>query len=106
MSDDLDVLWQPLKLRGATLPNRIMTTATTLQYGVAGMVNERHLHFYRERARGGVGLLFTEQLTATPLSHPGSPAPTSAHDRRETEPLARVRTGLDPYPTRFFVQLV
>ncbi len=55
MSDDLDVLWQPLKLRGATLPNRVMSTATTLQYGEAGMVSDRHRFFYRERARGGVG---------------------------------------------------
>ena len=106
MSDDLDVLWQPLKLRGATLPNRIMTTATTVQYGVAGMVNERHLHFYRERARGGVGLMFTEQLTATPLSDTGFPTSISAHDERQVERLAQVREALDPYPTRFFGQLV
>ena len=106
MSDDLEVLWQPLKLRGATLPNRIMTTATTVQYGVAGMVNERHLHFYRERARGGVGLMFTEQLTATPLSDTGFPTSISAHDERQVERLAQVREALDPYPTRFFGQLV
>ena len=106
MSDDLDVLWQPLKLRGATLPNRIMTTATTVQYGVAGMVNERHLHFYRERARGGVGLMFTEQLTATPLSDTGFPTSISAHDERQVERLAMVREALEPYPTRFFGQLV
>ena len=106
MTDDLEVLWQPLKLRGATLPNRIMTTATTVQYGVAGMVNERHLHFYRERARGGVGLMFTEQLTATPLSDTGFPTSISAHDERQVERLAQVRESLEPYPTRFFGQLV
>ena len=106
MNSDLEVLWQPLKLRGATLPNRIMTTATTVQYGVAGMVNERHVHFYRERARGGVGLMFTEQLTATPLSDTGFPTSISAHDERQVERLAMVREALEPYPTRFFGQLV
>lgn len=106
MADELDVLWQPLRLRSAELPNRIMTTATTVQYGVAGMVNDRHLHFYRERARGGVGLVFTEQLTATPLSDTGFPTSISAHDERQVERLAMVREALDPYPTRFFGQLV
>ena len=106
MPDELEVLWEPLRLRGATLPNRVMCTATTVQYGVAGMVNDRHLYFYRERARGGVGLLFTEQLTATPLSDTGFPTSISAHDERQVERLAAVREGLDPYPTRFFGQLV
>ena len=106
MPDELEVLWQPLKLRGATLPNRIMCTATTVQYGVAGMVNDRHEYFYRERARGGVGLLFTEQLTATPLSDTGFPTSISAHDERQVERLAKVREALEPYPTRFFGQLV
>ena len=55
----LDALWQPLELRSVTLPNRIMCSATTLQYGSDGKLGERHLPFYRERALGGVGLLFT-----------------------------------------------
>jgi 2,4-dienoyl-CoA reductase-like NADH-dependent reductase (Old Yellow Enzyme family) len=102
----LDVLWQPLRLRGTVLPNRIMTTATTVQYGVAGMIDERHVHFYRERARGGVGLMFTEQLTATPLSDTGFPTSISAHDERQVERLAVVREALEPYPARLFGQLV
>jgi 2,4-dienoyl-CoA reductase-like NADH-dependent reductase (Old Yellow Enzyme family) len=106
VADELDVLWQPLALRETVLPNRIMTTATTVQYGVAGMINERHVHFYRERARGGVGLIFTEQLTATPLSDTGFPTSISAHDERQVERLALVREALEPYPSRFFGQLV
>jgi 2,4-dienoyl-CoA reductase-like NADH-dependent reductase (Old Yellow Enzyme family)/thioredoxin reductase len=106
VADELDVLWQPLALPGTVLPNRIMTTATTVQYGVAGMIDERHVHFYRERARGGVGLIFTEQLTATPLSDTGFPTSISAHDERQIERLAMVREALEPYPSRFFGQLV
>ena len=98
MSDDLDVLWQPLKLRGATLPNRIMTTATTVQYGVAGMVNERHLHFYRERARGGVGLLFTEQLTATALSDTAFPTSILRLRRAPSRGFATRARGPRPVP--------
>ena len=50
--------------------------------------------------------MFTEQLTATPLSDTGFPTSISAHDERQVERLAHVREGLEPYPARFFGQLV
>lgn len=94
--DDLDVLWQPLALRGATVPNRVMCSATTLQYGAGGLLTDRHLAFYLERARGGVGLLFTEQLTATPLSETAFPRSIRAYDERQVEALAVLAATLEP----------
>ena len=55
-NDELNPLWQPLELRATTLPNRVMCSATTLQYGNNGLLGDRHEAFYRERALGGVGL--------------------------------------------------
>ncbi len=49
------------------LPNRVMTSAMTMQYGEDGLISDRHLALYEERARGGVGLMFSEQLWATKL---------------------------------------
>ena len=65
---DLSPLFQPLRLAGTELPNRVMTSAMTLQYGEDGLISDRHLAIYAERARGGVGLMLSEQLTASPLS--------------------------------------
>ena len=103
---DLQPLWQPLQLRGVTLPNRVMCSATTLQYGRGGLISDRHLAFYRERARGGVGLLFSEQLAASPLSDTAFPRSIRAYDERQVERFPALAAELEPYETRFFAQLV
>lgn len=102
----LDALWQTLELRSVTLPNRIMCSATTLQYGSDGKLGERHLPFYRERALGGVGLLFTEQLSASPLSETAFPKAIKAYDAENVPRLRELVSGLGQYPTRLFAQLV
>ncbi len=103
---DLAPLWQSLRLRGVTLPNRVMCSATTLQYGEGGRPTARHRAFYRERALGGVGLLFTEQLSATPLSEAPFAAAIAAYDEGVVEPFRMVVEGLGDTPTRLFGQLV
>jgi len=101
----VDALFQPLQLAGVRLANRIMCSAMTLQYGERGLISDRHLAFYRERARGGVALLFSEQLTATTLS--GSPfaSELAAYDARQVERFAALAQALEPFETRFFGQL-
>jgi 2,4-dienoyl-CoA reductase-like NADH-dependent reductase (Old Yellow Enzyme family) len=98
-------LFRPLQLAGVRIPNRVMTSAMTLQYGEGGLISDRHLAFYAERATGGAGLLFSEQLTATPIS--GSPFGSAIHayDDRQVARFAALAEVLDPYPTRFFAQL-
>jgi len=103
---DLQPLWAPLQLREVTLPNRVMCSATTLQYGRDGLLSDRHVAFYRERARGGAGLLFTEQLAASPLSDTAFPRSIRAYDERQVEPFRAITAALEPYETRFFAQLV
>jgi 2,4-dienoyl-CoA reductase-like NADH-dependent reductase (Old Yellow Enzyme family) len=102
----LDVLWEPLALRGVVLPNRVMCSATTLQYGVDGLLGDRHVAFYRERARGGVGLLVSEQLTATSISRTPFPRAIAAYEERQVERFNVLAAALRDYETRFFVQLV
>jgi 2,4-dienoyl-CoA reductase-like NADH-dependent reductase (Old Yellow Enzyme family) len=82
-----------------------MTSAMTLQYGEGGLISARHLAFYVERAKGGAGLLFSEQLTATPMS--GSPFGNAIHayDVRQVARFAALAQALGPYPARFFAQL-
>jgi 2,4-dienoyl-CoA reductase-like NADH-dependent reductase (Old Yellow Enzyme family) len=105
ITDDLGALFGPLKLAGTTLPNRVMTSAMTLQYGEGGFVSDRHLAIYEERARGGVGLMFSEQLTASPLSPSPFPSEIRAYDVRQVERFAALAERLAPYDSRFFAQL-
>jgi 2,4-dienoyl-CoA reductase-like NADH-dependent reductase (Old Yellow Enzyme family) len=102
---DLSPLFQPLALAGTELPNRVMTSAMTLQYGDGGFISDRHLAIYEERARGGVGLMFSEQLTASPLSPSPFPSGIRAYDERQVERFAALAERLAPYPSRFFAQL-
>ncbi len=102
---DLSPLFQPLALAGTELPNRVMTSAMTLQYGDGGFISDRHLAIYEERARGGVGLMFSEQLTASPLSPSPFPSEILAYDERQVERFATLAERLAPYPSRFFAQL-
>ncbi len=62
-----DLLFQPLELRGLTLPNRIVMTAVKLGYAnKQGEVSARHIAFYVRRAAGGAGLIVTEPLYVRP----------------------------------------
>jgi 2,4-dienoyl-CoA reductase-like NADH-dependent reductase (Old Yellow Enzyme family) len=102
---DLSPLFQPLRLAGTRIPNRVMTSAMTLQYGVDGLISDRHLAIYEERARGGVGLMFSEQLTASPLSPSPFGGEILAYDERQVGAFAALAERLAPYESRFFAQL-
>jgi 2,4-dienoyl-CoA reductase-like NADH-dependent reductase (Old Yellow Enzyme family) len=102
---DLDALFEPLTIGGLRIPNRVMTSAMTLQYGRDGLLTDRHLAFYEERARGGVGLIFSEQMAATRRSDSPFAASLRAWDPRQLAGYRQRAETLRPYGTPFFVQL-
>jgi len=53
-------LFSPLKLRGVTLRNRLTFGPHLANMSHEGLPGARHLAYYRERARGGVGLIVME----------------------------------------------
>jgi len=59
----VEKLFQPLRLGGLTLPNRVIMTTVKLGYSdQKGEVTDRHTAFYTRRAQGGVALITTEPL--------------------------------------------
>jgi 2,4-dienoyl-CoA reductase (NADPH2) len=50
-------LFSPITIKSMEIRNRIVMTAMHLGYTPTGEVTERLIAFYRERARGGVGLI-------------------------------------------------
>lgn len=101
----LSALSQPLRIRGRVLPNRVMMSALTLQYGEDGLISDRHVAFYAERARGGVGLMFSEQLDASPLSPSPFAHALRAYDRRQVVRFRNVADAVHPHGAKFFAQL-
>jgi 2,4-dienoyl-CoA reductase-like NADH-dependent reductase (Old Yellow Enzyme family)/predicted NAD/FAD-dependent oxidoreductase len=55
-------VFTPLQLRHRTLRSRINFGAHTTNMGEAGLVSERHIAYYRERALGGAGMIVVEPM--------------------------------------------
>ncbi|MBT3559305.1 MAG: FAD-dependent oxidoreductase [Rhodospirillales bacterium] len=64
MSDKYPTLFTPIKLRHRELRNRIVFGAHTINMGQDGLPKERHFGYYRERARGGAGMIVVEPSPA------------------------------------------
>ena len=48
-------VFEPLRIRGVTVPNRIVRTAHLTKLGM-GLVSDDLIEYHAARARGGVGL--------------------------------------------------
>lgn len=59
-------VFRPLSIGPMDVRHRIMVTGHTQLYGERGLLSERHLDYYEERARGGAALLILEQQAAHP----------------------------------------
>ena len=59
-------LFDPLPIRGITLPNRIVVSPMCEYSSQDGFANDWHLVHLGSRAVGGAGLVFTEATAVTP----------------------------------------
>ncbi len=70
MNQSARLLFTPIKVGSLTLSNRIVFSAHLTNYAEGYMPSERHVYYYRERARGGAGLIITEEHSTHPTDHP------------------------------------
>jgi mycofactocin system FadH/OYE family oxidoreductase 2 len=97
-------LFSPLKIGSLVVPNRINFAAHMTNLGEDQKISDGHIYYYRERAKGGCGLITTEELTVHPSDH--------AYDKLvdaykpEVIPGYKKLTGvIHDYDTKVFVQL-
>ncbi len=57
---DTDVLFQPFRLKGLSLPNRVVMAPMTRSKSPGQIPNDTVAAYYRARAEGGTGLILTE----------------------------------------------
>jgi 2,4-dienoyl-CoA reductase-like NADH-dependent reductase (Old Yellow Enzyme family) len=57
---DLEPLFQPLELRGLTIPNRFVMAPMTRSFSPDGIPGADVADYYERRVHGGVGLIITE----------------------------------------------
>ncbi|MFZ1996007.1 MAG: FAD-dependent oxidoreductase [Solirubrobacteraceae bacterium] len=66
MSGDYAALLSPLRLKHLTLRNRVMMTAHVTNMAPLHEPTDQHVSYYRDRARGGIGLI----VMGFPAVHP------------------------------------
>lgn len=102
---DLSALWNPLTIGPVTIENRVALTPLTTLWGVGNVVSDKHLDYYEERARGGVGLIITEQQTADRARTGSFWTGLNALLPEAVGRFRKVAERVHPYGTKVFVQL-
>lgn len=63
MKKNVDILFKPFSLAKMTLENRIVMAPMTREFSPGGTPTDEVAAYYRRRAEGGAGLIFTEGTT-------------------------------------------
>jgi mycofactocin system FadH/OYE family oxidoreductase 2 len=63
-------LFSPLKLGPITLRNRVVFSAHLTNYAADGHATDQHAAYYEARAKGGAGLIITEEHSTHPTDWP------------------------------------
>ena len=97
-------LFSPLKIGSIVVPNRINFAAHLTNLSEDHQISERHIYYYRERAKGGCGLITTEELTV----HPSDLAYAKLVDAFVPEVIPgfqKLTRTIHEYDTKIFAQL-
>lgn len=102
---DLKRIWEPLTIGGTTVKNRIMMTAQSILYGDNNLLGNRHIEYYRERAKGGCALFICEQQGAHPVAKGSFHNGCSAWEPESIPQYAKLAEAVHEHGARQFVQL-
>jgi len=97
-------LFSPLKIGKVEVRNRISFQPHLTNFAVDCLPTERHMHYWGERARGGVGLIITEEMSV----HPTDRAYEKLVEVFHPEVIPRFRRITDrvhEFEARIFAQL-
>ena len=97
-------LFSPLKIGSVVVPNRINFAAHLTNLSEHHLISDAHIAYYSERAKGGCGLITTEELTV----HPSDLAYEKLVDAFKPEVIPgfkKLTNAIHQYDTRIFAQL-
>ena len=97
-------LFSPLKIGATVVLNRIHFAAHMTNYAVDNLISDRHIYYYRERAKGGVGLITTEEMGIHPTDHPYEKL-VDVYEPEVIPGFKRLTTAIHDYDTKIFAQL-
>jgi len=97
-------LFTPLKIGAFTVKNRIVSTGHLSNFAVAGLPSERHLNYWATKARGGVGLIVTEDQAVHP-SGGSEPHVIQAYREECIEPFRRITAAVHEHGAKMVAEL-
>jgi mycofactocin system FadH/OYE family oxidoreductase 2 len=104
MQGQFKFLFSPLKIGRVVVPNRISFSAHLTSFAEGCLPSERHAYYYAARARGGTGLIITEEQSV----HPTDRAYEKLIEAFRPEAVAgykRITRAVHAYETRIFAQI-
>jgi mycofactocin system FadH/OYE family oxidoreductase 2 len=104
MTGQFKFLFSPLKIGQVTVPNRISFSAHLTNLAEHGLPTERHLYYWAERAKGGTGLIITEEQTVHPTDRSYEKL-VEAYDPAVVPVYRKITSAVHEYETKIFAQL-
>lgn len=104
MSESFKYLFSPLKIGRVTVSNRISFSAHLTNFAENCLPSERHVHYLATRARGGAGLIITEEQSV----HPTDRAYEKLIEAFKPEVIPmykKITRAVHEYETKIFAQL-
>jgi mycofactocin system FadH/OYE family oxidoreductase 2 len=104
MAQMFTFLFSPLTIGRITIPNRISFSAHLTNFAKDGLPSEQHVYYYAARAKGGTGLIITEEQSV----HPTDRAYEKSIEafRPEVVPgYKKITRAVHEYETKIFAQL-
>ncbi len=101
----MSILFTPIRIGSATVPNRFVRSAThDFMADDEGFVTDAHMELYSRLAEGEVGLIITGHAHVQP-SGQASPRQMAVFDDRFVEGLARIPAAVHSFPSLVFLQI-
>jgi len=106
-NEELSRVWEPIKVGGLTLNNRILQPAHSSQHGDPRdqVFSDRQIAYYRERAKGGVALGITETVAAARSAVGSFYNIVDVFNERCIPSMEALADAVHEYDGRVFVQL-
>ncbi len=104
MQGQFKFLFSPLRIGAVEVPNRISFSAHLTNLAVDNLPSERQAYYLAERARGGAGLIITEEQTVHPTDHAYEKL-IDAYKPEVVPGYQRICRAVHEYETKIFAQL-
>jgi mycofactocin system FadH/OYE family oxidoreductase 2 len=99
-----DLLFSPLKIGKIRVPNRISFSSHLTNFAENCLPSEKHVHYLAARARGGTGLIITEEQSVHPTDRAYEKL-IEAFNPQVIPGYKKITRAVHEYETRIFAQL-